>query len=410
VASSVDPTPWSRLPKELGQILRPEVPATVEAIASGLTASVPGFSEISDEKFVRDLRDGVRVGLERFLELVGTHEPVLTTAVREVFQGLGAGEARDGREPEYLLLALRLSSRLFLRRTVDVLSAVHRLEPDEIVDLSDAINACADELAAAGADGFARQLCERAGETDRRRRQLGELLLRGGAPSAVTEAAQALNWPLSLPILPVLLPEDQARSARFRFGTEGIVVERPGDVVLLLHESPRTGRAHLAERLQGRTAVVGPALGWPRIPTGLHLAELVAGPAGPHPTGSPDGVIFVEDHLADLALRGAPAALACLAELRLSAFAPVAEVQRRRLLQTLHSWLQHWGSRFDVADDLFVHPQTVSYRLRQIRELLGADLERAQVRFELMLVLAHEFGGPDRCAMRTDPDSVDTAR
>ena len=33
------------------------------------------------------------------------------------------------------------------------------------------------------------------------------------------------------------------------------------------------------------------------------------------------------------------------------------------------------GSRAEVAAELFVHPQTVSYRLKRLRDLLGDDLD-----------------------------------
>jgi DNA-binding PucR family transcriptional regulator len=61
---------------------------------------------------------------------------------------------------------------------------------------------------------------------------------------------------------------------------------------------------------------------------------------------------------------------------------------RERLLTTLHSWLRHWGSRSAAAAELFVHPQTVSYRLNRLRELLGDDLDDPEARLELLLVLA----------------------
>ena len=68
------------------------------------------------------------------------------------------------------------------------------------------------------------------------------------------------------------------------------------------------------------------------------------------------------------------------------------EPVRERLLETLRSWLRHWGSRTAVADELRVHPQTVSYRVRQLRELLGDALDDADARFELALVLADPVG------------------
>ena len=40
-----------------------------------------------------------------------------------------------------------------------------------------------------------------------------------------------------------------------------------------------------------------------------------------------------------------------------------------------------------VAAELGVHPQTVRYRLRQLRELFGTRLEDPEARFELSLAL-----------------------
>jgi DNA-binding PucR family transcriptional regulator len=47
---------------------------------------------------------------------------------------------------------------------------------------------------------------------------------------------------------------------------------------------------------------------------------------------------------------------------------------REKLTETLRAWLLHQGRRDDVAAALFVHPQTVRYRVGQLRELYGERL------------------------------------
>jgi hypothetical protein len=362
--------------------MRPRLPATVRALAGAVTEATPAFATIEDTKFARDARTAVRVALERFLDLVGTDQPALPPRVREVFVALGAAEAREDRGPEALLASLRMAARRLLRMAAESLAELRPVDTDLLIDLSDAISAYVDELAAASTDGYARQLREQAGEGDRRRRQLAELLLRGGAQESVVAAAAAgIGWQPLDTVVPVLLPLEQARDTRFRYGANGLVVERGRDAVLLLPEGPRATRTQLAEALAGRGAVVGPMLGWAQVPEAVRLAELV----GPDPGGAP---VFADDHLAALALRGEPAALAALSARRLAPLAPLRAAERERLLTTLHSWLRHWGSRAAVSAELFVHPQTVSYRLRQLRELLGDDLDDPAARFELLLVLA----------------------
>jgi len=385
--------PWRRLPADVATVLRPHLPDAVQAVADAVTAATPAFATIEDSKFGkfdRDVRTAVQVAFERFLDLVGTDEPALPPNVHEVFVALGAAEAREDRGPEALLTALRTASRLMLRTAYESLARVRPVDTGELLDLSEATSAFVDELAAASTDGYALQLREQAGEGDRRRRELAELLLRGSAPESVVAAAAAgIGWrPLDAVdgIVPVVLPPDQARDARFRYGADGVVVERARDAVLLLRAGPRAARAALAEALQGRGAVVGPALPWQQVPEALRLAELAAELVGAARWSS--APTFADDHLVALGLNGEPGALAVLSARRLAPFAPLRPAQRESLLATLDAWLRHWGSRAAVSAELFVHPQTVSYRVRRLRELLGEDLDDPAARFELQLVLA----------------------
>lgn len=378
------PAPWSRLPADVASALRPVLGRTAREVSGEVKASVPAFAAIGDSaRFSRDLDAAVRAGLERFVDLVATGEEALTPGVRELFTALGAGEARDGRGPEILLSALRISSRRLLRAAADAVARSRTVGVPELVDLSDAITGFTDELASACTDGYARQVREDAGESDRRRRHLAGLLLRGGAAWPVVVAASAaIGWPPPDRITAVLVPAAEARAARFRFGADGVLAEPGEEAVLLLRAVP--SRAELAEALHDRRAVVGPTLGWEQVSTAVQLAELTARPEPGEPPA------FTDDHLAGLALRGQPAALAVLAQRRLAGLGGLRPAQRETLLRTLHSWLWHWGSRPEVAAALFVHPQTVSYRIAQLRQLLGADLDDPQVRFELLLAVSDE--------------------
>lgn len=63
---------------------------------------------------------------------------------------------------------------------------------------------------------------------------------------------------------------------------------------------------------------------------------------------------------------------------------------RARLAETLASWLAHQRHVPSVAAELHVHPQTVRYRIGQLRELLGDALEGPDARLELDLALRAE--------------------
>jgi DNA-binding PucR family transcriptional regulator len=57
------------------------------------------------------------------------------------------------------------------------------------------------------------------------------------------------------------------------------------------------------------------------------------------------------------------------------------------LTETLRAWLDRPGQVQAVAAALDVHPQTVRYRVKQLRELFGERLEDPEARFELSLAL-----------------------
>ncbi|GEN81225.1 helix-turn-helix domain-containing protein [Actinotalea fermentans] len=399
----VSPTPWQRLPAAAAPALRARLGTVADAVARQATEAIGTGND--DATLARDVRRGVDVALQRFVDLVGTDEPALPAGVRETFVDLGAAEAREDRPPETLLAALRTSARVMLRETADALTdalAPRSLTTAALLDLSDAVTAFVDELAAATTEGFTLQLRELAGERDRRRRLLAELLVRGNAPErAVLAAAEGIGWRGVGEVVAVLLPPEQTRRTQFRFRDDAVVLERERDTVLLVRHGRTATREHLARVLAGRGAVVGVTVDWPRVPQSVRLAELAAqlvragagddvGGVDGGPVGDPP--VFADDHLATLAVRGEQSAFALLGERRLAPFAGLPEPARGRLLETLRSWLRHWGSRAAVADELRVHPQTVSYRVRQLRDLLGADLDDADARFELALVLADPVG------------------
>jgi DNA-binding PucR family transcriptional regulator len=91
--------------------------------------------------------------------------------------------------------------------------------------------------------------------------------------------------------------------------------------------------------------------------------------------------------LADLVLRADGDALA---DLRARVLAPLDDLTvgaREKLVETLRAWLLHHGRREQIAAELFVHPQTVRYRMGQLRELYGTRLEDPRSVLELTIAL-----------------------
>jgi len=58
---------------------------------------------------------------------------------------------------------------------------------------------------------------------------------------------------------------------------------------------------------------------------------------------------------------------------------------KMNLIDTLHTYLQTNGNAKASAEKLFLHRSSLLYRLEKIEELLTANLNDPEVRFNLML-------------------------
>jgi DNA-binding PucR family transcriptional regulator len=101
-----------------------------------------------------------------------------------------------------------------------------------------------------------------------------------------------------------------------------------------------------------------------------------------------DGPLDTDRKLAELVLRADDEART---DLRARLLAPLDDLPagaRAKLTETLRCWLLHQGRRDKVAAELFVHPQTVRYRMTQLRDLYGDRLDDPRTVLELTVALA----------------------
>jgi hypothetical protein len=385
-APAYDP-PWLALPREVSDLLRPKMPGIVEAIIDAVPQLVPAYARPIEGRFGRGLRRGVAAALERFPQLPGTRLPALSEESRQLVAGLGSGEFRQGRSMDALLSAYRMGARVTFRE-MSRISMEKDLGQSVVVDLGESILAYIDELSAVSAEAYAFEQSERAGAVDRRRTELLELLLMGQADeAALRQAASMADWSLPARLVVVTLPLDRSAGLRLQLGPGTLVVERETDAVALVPaRKSEAARAALEKALKGRSASVGPAGSWEKVPDSLRLAVLAASVLPPR-EGPEDPPIWADDHLAQIVLGSEPSAIAELAGRWLAPLEGLRPAQRERLAETLLSWLRHWGQRAPVAAELGIHPQTVGYRAAQLRELFGDALEDPRARFELELAL-----------------------
>ncbi|YAL83060.1 PucR family transcriptional regulator [Dermacoccaceae bacterium W4C1] len=383
--------PWVALPPMVSDVVRSHMASIGDAIIHAIQAEVPDYARPLEGDFGTSVRQGVQVALGRLLlELPGKDAPALTDQTRSVYAGLGKGEARTGRPMAALLAAYRTGARVAFR-VISQLVLDAGLDAQVLLPLGESIFQYIDELSASSLEAFTAEQSRQAGERDRRRAELLELMVGGRTEDAdLRTLAAAAGWTIPLEVLAVVVPRQHSDGVRLALGERALVRSRDEAVVALLPTpASARGRVVLERSLAGRHAWIGPSRPWRRA--GGSMRAALAAMTMPDPaavrTIEGEGPWWVSDHLASLVLGSEPELIAELAALRLAPLRELRPRQQERLTETLLAWLGLQGDRGRIAAHLHLHPQTVGYRVAQLREVFGADLDDPVTRFELELVL-----------------------
>ncbi|MEV6877679.1 helix-turn-helix domain-containing protein [Amycolatopsis sp. NPDC051128] len=363
---------------ELAAFMRPAVPALVEWIVREVWRAVPVYARPADGFYGRVTRHGVECAVALFVDLV--QDPLASREkLYETCRRLGAGEAHEGRTLDDLQAAYRVGTRVGWRWIMR-LGRRHRLSSPVMAQLAEMLFGYADELARMSSQGYREARAEIDGTRAGLRRRLLRLLTGPGVvPDAVlAELAAAAGWPV---------PQEVAAVA-----AEAVVSGPWGPEVLVDLESPQPyllvpapADARGLARLGTRVAVGPPtdlaaaahSLRWAR--TALRLVGDGALPDVP--------VTWCAEHLTTLWLLSDEDLADQVAQRELAPLAQFPDRTRRRLGETLLSWLQNGGNSEKIAVDLAVHPQTVRYRVRQLRQAFGERLDDADARFAMQAAL-----------------------
>ncbi len=403
-----------RLPKGVTSSLQHQLPAVAEEVVAAVIAEVPSYSEPFRGRMGRNIENAVEIALGGFLELASSRQGFdHTTRVESVLEAayaLGRGEARSDRTMDALASAYRVGARTAWR-DLSAVAVEAGLPAQDVARFAALVFDYIDQLSQASVSGHADELETTGRIRERRRERLAQRILAGQDPESLEESAEHAEWPPPRTLTAVVLPSSMAGSARAMLDARtlsagedapGLEALEPsaggGDrSVLLVPDAEGAARRALLASLRGRDAAVGPARPWTRAGSSLQRAvqaRALLGAGAGAGGGEQGAALDSEEHLAALILTANPEALA---DLRDRVLAPLGELKpaaAEKLTATLRSWLSHHGRRDDVAADLFVHPQTVRYRMGQLRELYGDRLEDPASVLELTVALAVEPGAP----------------
>lgn len=252
------------------------------------------------------------------------------------------------------------------------------------------------EIAFATADVYARA-AEMRGAWDARLEALVvDSIMRGDADESIRTRAAALGWGNTGNVTVVVgrAPDsgtytregivDEVREVAEQAGLDALGAVQGDRLVVLVGgvSDPDKAGALLAGRFGAGPVVVGPVVP-DLLQAHVSAAEAVAGLRAAAGWPATPQVVTSEDLLAERAVDGDPIARRAL----------IAEVFRplqgagTELLETVTAFLDQGGSVEGTSRVLFVHPNTVRYRLRRVVDLTGLAANDARHAFTLRVAL-----------------------
>ncbi len=373
---------------EVAEALRNRLAQVADSAVMRIIEEVPSYAGALRGRMGEVIRNAVQLALGGFLTLATRQdaEAPRAPAIEGAYQ-LGRGEARAGRTVEALLSAYRIGARASWREMADVAVGAG-VDSGQLARFAELVFAYIDELSGASVAGHTDELESTGRVRQRNLERLARGLLTGAPADAVNAAAERAEWEAPGALTAIVLPESQISHAltaldqRTLQPTDDIPGLPEGHACLLVPgAASAAARRTLLRALRGTDAVVGPSAPWLEAAGSYRRALRCA-------ALELEGLVDSDDHLAALVLSADAEARA---DLRARVLAPLADLRpstAEKLTDTLRSWLLHHGRREAVADELFVHAQTVRYRVGQLREVYGDRLEDPAFVLDATLALA----------------------
>jgi hypothetical protein len=391
-------TPKSAAPHErAAEALQRSTGALATAATARMDQEMAWFRSLSaeDRSWVATI---VQAGIRGFVEwyrLAGDEPaPAGGAMVASVF----------GAAPRALAGVISLQQTVALvRLSIEVVESnvEELLEPDDAADVRAAVLRYAREIAFATAEVYARAAEVRGAWDARLEALVVDAVLRSDPDEALLSRASALGWAGRGQVAVVLGSMsahrgetdtfDEVRRAARAAGMDALCAVQGDRLVVLLGgvEDPREGAAAVADVFGPGPVVVGPVtdgLGQAHLSARAALAAHRAAPGwpeAPRPVRS-------DDLLPERALAGDGHARRHLVE---EIYLPLVQA-RGTLIETISTYFQQGSSIEATGRALFVHPNTVRYRLRQVAELTGFSPSdpREALTLEIALVLGRLSG------------------
>ncbi|MET0448089.1 MAG: helix-turn-helix domain-containing protein [Aeromicrobium sp.] len=377
-----------RLPDQLVAALFERVPGMAEATVTAVVDAVPEYRRLFGSSRGDDVRHQIEIAMSTFFRLVSLPSSEDDALLRPAIDGaraMGENEARAGRGTEAVLNAFRVGGR----STWDGIaaeSARQGLSGEDVAMLAGLLFDYVDRISAATVTGHQEELNGLVRTRDLERDALVRSLLTSGVVSA--EQSRRAEWPVPPRTVLVLVPSATAPQAARLLPPGSIIASGSlpggdkvdGVAVVVVPQADVADRSSVLARLSGFPAVVAPSTATDRSPTAYGWALDLWGLA-------PSDTVDADLHLPEALLRSDPDLVALMRQRLLAPLAALPPATRHSLETTLAWWLRNHGRQDRVAAEVFVHAQTVRYRLGRLHELLGDSVHDPALTLPFLMCL-----------------------
>lgn len=393
----------SPLPAELLELTKAQLQVLADDLAQLLADTEPFYRAVRDSA-PDVLRTVCEVNLRQVFDAQIERREVDLNAVRKTARA----QATQGIPLSAALRAFRIAGTYIYETMVEAMPP-GSLSSEQLLQVSGNVWRVIDFLSTAIAATYAEVESTATEQLDQARMATMDALLGGRLTQAQAEdAARGLDLPRG-GLFVVVFSDRPMLEAGHRVSVSMLldhrrwrVLWRPDNgcetgIVVLDRE---TGLRTLRHELAGASFGVGlsPVVhGIDALPAALRKARIARRSLPPDAEGV---AVFGDEPVTTLVAGAMALAREVAADLLAGVFAlPAAE--RQVLLTTLQVWYAEDGSAQNTGRKLFVHPNTVRYRIRRLQELTGRDLTKPKAIAELFVAIE---------VARLDPGLADRGR
>ncbi|XVQ08369.1 helix-turn-helix domain-containing protein [Spirillospora sp. CA-255316] len=378
--------PRAELSRHDTESLRVQIEAAAEEMVLEIRRQVPGYACPPGSRLAPRIRWTVGQTVAHFVEAIAGGR-LDWRSLTDIYAEVGAYEAGKGRSLDGLQTAIRVAGQVACRRFIG--EARRRdWSLETLGQITESLFVFLERVAAAASQGYAEATERMATERERLRWRLRDLLIADppASDAAIGELARPAGWGLPRTVAAVAVHRPAGRPVPVL--PPSILADwHCAEPYLIVPDPEGPGQDGVLESLLGGCrAAIGPTVPPNAGALSLRWARRTLALDGEEPDGGAR-VVRCMDRVPAVITSMCGELLSLAARERLRPLEALPPHRRALFARTLLEYIKCRDNAVDAAARLMVHDQTVRYRVRRLKALMGDEVNDPRRRTELLLLL-----------------------